>query len=91
MHEQYFKKWPRLRDYATFVMNNRETEKTGYSPFFETWRFPAQFIDKCGQRSEVLSYLYIFTCKLFGPRCFHYLKVPKARHPQYLHVPYVQR
>ena len=35
----------------------------------------------CGQRSEVLLYLCLFTCSYIGPRCCHYLKVPKARHP----------
>ena len=51
--------------------------------FFETWRLPAQIIHNCGQRSEVLPYLYIFTCSQIRPRCFHYLRVPKARRLQY--------
>ena len=32
MHKEKSKNWPRLTDYATFVMNNRECGKTGYSP-----------------------------------------------------------
>ena len=32
MQKEKSKNWPRLTDYATFVMNNREREKTGYSP-----------------------------------------------------------
>ena len=50
---------------------------------FETWRLPTQFIHNWSQRSEVLPYLYIFTCSQISPRCFHYLRVPKARHLQY--------
>ena len=31
MHKEKSKNWPRLRDYAKFVMNKREPGKTGYS------------------------------------------------------------
>ena len=48
MHKEKSKNWPRVTDYATFVMNNRERGKAGYSPpdiFFgrRTWRLEMPF------------------------------------------------
>ena len=48
MHKEKSKNWPTLTDYATFVMNNTEHGKTGYSPsdnFFgrRTWRLEMSF------------------------------------------------
>ena len=48
MHQELSKNWPRLTDYVTFVMNNREQGKTGYSPsdiFFgrRKWRLEMPF------------------------------------------------
>ena len=48
MHKGKSKTWPRLTDYATFVMNNRERRKTAYSPsdiLFGrgTWRLEMPF------------------------------------------------
>ena len=57
MHKEKSKKWPRLTDYATFVMNNRERGKTGYSPsdiFFgrQTWRLHMPFAHAGNQDVE---------------------------------------
>ena len=48
MHKEKSKNWPRLTDYATFLMNNREGGKTRYSPsdnFFgcRMWRLEMPF------------------------------------------------
>ena len=57
MHKEKSKNWPRLTDYATFVMNNREHRKTGYSPsdiFFgcRTWRLEMPFAHAGNQDVE---------------------------------------
>ena len=57
MHKGKSKNWPRLTDYATFVMNNRERGKTGYSPsdiFFgrRTWRLEMPFAHAGNQDVE---------------------------------------
>ena len=57
MHKEKSKNWPRLTDYATFVMNNRECAKTGYSPsdiFFgrRTWRLEMPFAHAANQDVE---------------------------------------
>ena len=57
MHNEKFKNWPRLTDYATFVMNNRERGKTGYSRsdiFFgrRTWRLEMPFAHAGNQDVE---------------------------------------
>ena len=57
MHKEKSKNWPRLTDYATFVMNNRECGKIGYSPsdiFFghRTWRLEMPFAHAGNQDLE---------------------------------------
>ena len=58
MQKEKSKNWPRLTDYATFVMNNRERGKTGYSPsdiFFRrrTWRLEMPFAHAGDQDVEL--------------------------------------
>ena len=57
MHKEKSKNWLRLTDYVTFVMNNRERGKTGYSPsdiFFgrRTWRLEMPFAHAGNQDME---------------------------------------
>ena len=57
MHKERSKNLPRLKDYATFVMNNRERGKTWYSPsdmFFgrRTWRLEMPFAHAGNQDVE---------------------------------------
>ena len=58
IHKGKSNNWPRLTDYATFVMNNRERGKTGYSPsdiFFgrRTWRLEMPFAHAGNQDVEL--------------------------------------
>ena len=57
MHKEKSKNWPRLTDYATFLMNNREGGKTRYSPsdiFFcrPMWRLEMPFVHAGNQDVE---------------------------------------
>ena len=57
MQKKKSKNWQRLTDYATFVMNNRERGKTGYSPsdiFLgrRTWRLEMPFAHAGNQDME---------------------------------------
>ena len=57
MHKEKSRNWPRLTDYATFVIKTRECGKTGYSPsdiFFgrRTWRLKMPFAQAGNQDVE---------------------------------------